>query len=570
MLKMIIQTNDLFSMILKFNKIAVLVLFLCLFCSANILAQGHDEHVTIKGSFQPTLRDFGKLSVAPEIETNAFEIGETIIQPIDTVLASNIELELITPLNLKTENAQPNFQNYLLAGFGSRVSPVFVYKHNSNLSKNIAFGLGISHHSSWMNKNEYAPSSFMNNQIDLNLDNKLNNYTLHSKAFYANEMVHYYGFKPIDYPVIAVDNELITQKYQTFNISSGLQSSRKSNGGLYHEATINYQYFSDKFKSSEHAIVMNASAEKAYKWLKSKDKQFIAVETGLNSYINGDSVSGTNNFRFNIVPSVRLSGDYYQLKLGVNLDLHTNDHSPVYIFPAIESGLFLFERNLKFYANLGGNSQFNGYQQLAKENPFVSSVLPLEWKNTSLKFQGGMKALLFHDFDIHIGVEYSNIKNESFFVTDSTSVYSNKFTLFYDDVKWFTFLAEVGYSLTEKLELKSVYRYNKIQLHDLTAPFYQPTNQFNLLANYTFDEKLRFNASVYYVGERFASTYASGLETIHTLKPFVDLNLGGLYKINDSFEVFAQLNNLLNWQYQRFYNYPVNGFELYAGITVRF
>ena len=56
-----------------------------------------------------------------------------------------------------------------MAGFGSRISPVFLYKHNSNLTKNLGLGVGIKHYSSWLDIKDLGPSAFMNNAFDIGL-----------------------------------------------------------------------------------------------------------------------------------------------------------------------------------------------------------------------------------------------------------------------------------------------------------------------------------------------------------------------------------------------------------------
>jgi hypothetical protein len=555
---------------LNINRIALITVGFFFFNCAVLQAQSHQEHVTIVGSFKPSLGEFKKINITPEVETTSFEMGNAVVSRIDTVLASEIELELITPINLKTEDSHTGFNNFVLAGIGTRISPVFVYRHNSKLSKNTAFGLGISHHSSWLNKPEFGPSSFMNNNFNLSLDNKINNYKVKSKLFYKGEILRFYGFHPDDFPSLDYDLESITQNLQTIGIQSFMQSNTKSTDGIYHELGIDYQYFHDKFQTKEHNISISGSAEKSYKWLKFNAKQSVSLEAEANTYFNSDTIETSNNLQMSLLPSVKLSGDFYLLKIGFTAVLHSHENSNIHIYPALEGGLFLLNRSLKFYATLGGNSQRINFQKLANENPYVNSILPMRWQQTKLDFKGGVKALVLPGLDFNFGIEYRKTDDEVFFVTDSTSIFSNNFSVVYDDVKVIGLLGEVSYELNQQINLKFVYRYNKYTNSAITTAFYKPENQLKITGEFDYNEKLKFTSSIYYVGERMASTYLASKETIHILSPYVDLNVGGIYKINDSFEVFVQLNNLLNWQYERFYNYPVNGVEFYGGITVRF
>jgi hypothetical protein len=555
---------------LNINKLVFIIVCMFFIKGAFAQSQTHQEHVTIVGSFQPTLRDFTKVNIVPEIENTSFEISETSVTIIDTVLSSPIELELITPLNLKTEENRPNFNNFVLAGIGTRISPVFIYKHNSKLTKNTAFGLCIAHHSSWLNKKEYAPSSFMNNKLGLSLDNKFDNYLLNTKVFYKGETLRYYGFIRDDFPLINTDLESITQKYETFGVQSIIKSNTGSATDFYHEIGIDYQFFHDKFQKREHNASLLVKGEKSYKWMKSNAKQSVSLEALGNTWFSSDSLAIVNNKQLSLLPSLNLSGDFYLLKLGFSAVIHSQQNSNIHVYPALEGGLFMLDKRLKFYAGLDGSAQRITFQKLASDNAYINSILPEQWQHTKLNFKGGIKALAMPGLDFNFGVEYRKTDGEAFFITDSTTLIPNKFLAVYDDVKVIGFLAEGNYQLNQRIHFKMVYRYNEYTMKRLTAAFYQPVNQFRFSGEYVYSDKLLFTSSIFYAGERFASTYASGLESIYILNPYVDLNVGGTYKINDSFEVFVQANNLLNWQYERFYHYPVNGVEFYGGITVRF
>jgi hypothetical protein len=49
-----------------------------------------------------------------------------------------------------------------------------------------------------------------------------------------------------------------------------------------------------------------------------------------------------------------------------------------------------------------------------------------------------------------------------------------------------------------------------------------------------------------------------------------DLSLGGEYKFTKMIGAFVQLNNIFGESYQRWYQYPVFGFNAFGGVVVRF
>jgi hypothetical protein len=54
------------------------------------------------------------------------------------------------------------------------------------------------------------------------------------------------------------------------------------------------------------------------------------------------------------------------------------------------------------------------------------------------------------------------------------------------------------------------------------------------------------------------------------LGTIIDLNLGLEYRYNKRISAFVQLNNLASQRYMRWYNYPVQIFQVMGGVTARF
>ncbi len=549
--------------------IVLLAFFIGLFPN-TMIAQNHQEHVSIIGSYRPVLAEFSKININPEVETSEFSLGEITLNQTDTVLASNIELELITPLSLKTDDTKNGYSSFLKAGIGSRISPLFVFRHNSLLSKKTRFGLGISHFSSWLNMPDFAPSSMMNTEFSASLDRNTKTYISESKVYYKQQMNHYYGFNPDNFFGLYADVESIKQNYQTFGFETSLRSLEGKGNNRPYEATAAYSMFSAKFGSKEHKASLSGKVENPLDWLSTDDQQTLLLNADIQTFFNTDSVRSKNNFQISLNPSFRLAGDFYLLSVGANLILHSDVRSEVHLYPAVTGGLFVFDKKLKFYASLEGSSRKIDYQSLVEENPFVSPVLPLHWQHNKLDFSGGVKVFALKSLDIHVGVRYRDMHNAAFFVSDTTASFNNQFTLLYDDASLFSLNAEAAVRLPFGVDIHALYVYNQYSTSHLSYAYYKPSHTLTLSGTYALNNSLSFNTTVYYVGQRTAATYEYGILKNHTLNGYVDLNAGADLKINESFVVFAEINNLLNWQYDRFYNYPVHGVELFGGIKMRF
>jgi hypothetical protein len=78
-------------------------------------------------------------------------------------------------------------------------------------------------------------------------------------------------------------------------------------------------------------------------------------------------------------------------------------------------------------------------------------------------------------------------------------------------------------------------------------------------------------------GGRKALVYEAGEDVIEENLQFAknlgiiaDVNIGAEYRYNKRLSAFIQFNNVASQSYQRWYNYPVQRFQVLGGVTVRF
>ena len=151
-------------------KLNHIFLLLAVALSSSLFAQ-HNEEVTIEGTYRPKVNKVDKILMKPETSETSFSMPSTEIHLLDIQHPFTMELDKLTALTYNAKNASKEAvtENFLMAGMGTRISPVFLYKHHSKLAKNLALGVGIDHFSSWLNMKDYGPSSFMNNAFDVSL-----------------------------------------------------------------------------------------------------------------------------------------------------------------------------------------------------------------------------------------------------------------------------------------------------------------------------------------------------------------------------------------------------------------
>ena len=147
---------------------------------------------------------------------------------------------------------------------------------------------------------------------------------------------------------------------------------------------------------------------------------------------------------------------------------------------------------------------------------------------------------------------------------------TNKFTAAYDDGNVLTVSGELTYNIGSDLKLWLNGEYNIYSLDSLPQPYHKPISKFGIGGSYLIKKKVNIWTEVFSYGKRYAVDLRPPTPEEITLDGFFDFNLGVEYFINENFSVFLTGTNLLNNNYQRFYNYPVQGLQVMIGVSFRF
>lgn len=559
------------------KKLALLILALTF--ALGLFAQ-HNEEVTIEGSYRPKVNKVDKILIKAETPKQSFEMPSTEVKVLDIEHRFPLELDRVSALNYNGKNAQTPeaAKNFLMAGFGSRISPVFLYKHNSNLTKNLALGVGVKHYSSWLDIKGYAPSSFMNNTFDFGLTStKFNNLLLGGGLFYKYDMCHYYGIKVDDVPAgFSIETMAPQQTYNTVGATFNLTSTNTRNGEFVHDLGLNYHYLFDEVCAvQEHAARLDYDLGYVDSWWGSKEHpQKVGVALSTQA---GRNYDGNERLIFKVNPYFEMKGAFYRLHLGVRMDGALDDetnNSLLTVHPDLKGSLLVLDNKLEFYAGLIGGRKLFTYRDLVEENPFVCSQMDMRVTTENLGFDGGVRAHVMPSVDIHVGVRYRQTENDLFYRQKIHALGGSYpycgYTPLYDETRHVNVLAGLRWLVTDKLTMDAGFAYHNYQMTNESYPWYRPATEGNLKLDYRLDEHWNFNTSLLYQGGRYAQSYDNGPCEVVKMRDVFDLGLAADYRVNDQLGVFVKANNILHQKYQLYLDYPVKGIEFFAGLKMTF
>ena len=549
---------------MKYRVLIISVLFVFAGFLAN--AQSHNEQVTVEGSYRPQIKRSERLQKTPEAPKNDFNIPDYKAEAKDFSYGYNVEVETMSAMTYKEDYVNDDKDNFLKAGIGTNVSPLFLFRHYSELSRTTSLGVGVKHYSSWLNSLGYKESSFMNNDINVMAVNKFREGQLSAFGGYKYDMYHlraYEGDNPNG------------RHIHSFNLGAKWTANGSSYRNLYTVLGGDYRATWIVGGVTEHQV--NAKAHLSY----SDYIQTLAadVEMNYNNIYQGQMLVAVN-------PYLNLNGGFFHLRAGVRVDFKIGGNVGVY--PDVRGSLYIFEKKVEFYAKFGGGSKINTFADVVAKNPFVTTNFTnfseLGYEKTSFDFQGGVKAKITNNVDAHVGVRYRNMKNSVYFVPDldfyasygddATVYHLQAFDIVFQDCDLTSFLADIRWKAMDKLNLTADFIIHKSEFHNpgtpevfYGKPWYRPFYTIGLRGDYQLNETWKFNAAMKYMGNRWMLT--PDLETID-VKRAVDFQVGADYKIQEDLAAFVEIQNLFNDKYQLYYNYPSIGFELFAGIKYRF
>ena len=111
---------------------------------------------------------------------------------------------------------------------------------------------------------------------------------------------------------------------------------------------------------------------------------------------------------------------------------------------------------------------------------------------------------------------------------------------------------------------------------DLEQAWNMPTVKIGADFDFNITEKWYAGTNIFFVGDRkdqFMYTDVSLTEPMFktvTLDSYFDLNAHVGYKHNERLTAYLKANNLASQNYQRWLNYPVQGFQFLIGASYKF
>jgi len=359
--------------------------------------------------------------------------------------------------------------------------------------------------------------------------------------------------------------------------------------GILDEVNLDFTHFTDAFSSSENSFKLAP----VFKF----DVMDEAIKTKLSvDYVDGsfkENYLGTNtspiNYGFTnvgIEPSFVMKRDDWTIDIGAGLVYSfgkENSGNKFYFYPSVTASYKVVGDLMIFYTGAVGGLKQNTYKDFVDENPFVSPTLNIAPTNELYDIHAGLKGKLASTISYDIKASYINDENKALFRSNDYTEneanpnygFGNSFQLVYDNITTLRFYGSIQADLAKGVTVEANATISSYSNKYETEPWNLPEFEFNGKADFMITEKWFAGANLFYVGER--KDFQRNTDAFYVVEPgaitldsYFDLNANIRYKHNDRITAFLKANNILNNDYQKWLNYPVQGFQVMVGANYKF
>lgn len=582
---------------IKFQYIAIIAAFVS---ASGAYAQKKDENigtevVNVVKPYTPTISDAFKVKETPVIEDEDNNKKETIEYNIFSFpVASTFTPSKGKAAGVDKPKREKLYNNYATLGvgnYGTINAELFV---TENLNRNEYVGGMLRHLSSQGGiEGVKLDDKYYNTSLDLTYGNRQKDFSWNTDLGFQNQVYNWYGL-PLDYVNFDNVNLAAIDPKQTYN-SFYIGGKIAVEDSYFREASVMYKRFWDAYGSAENRFYIKPSLDIDIMDEKIK-VDFIADYVGGTLGDDTEFPIDYSHFNLGIQPSLLYQKDDLSVQLGAGLfysmgKIGDEKDNKFYVYPQIKASYKVVGDLMIAYAGAEGALKQNSYADFVSQNPFISPMQVITPTNQQYDIYVGLKGKLANAVAYNVRGSYMNEDDKALFVNFNPGVlpgpgadlqgfqYGNSFSAVYDQVKTISFFGELKADFSKSVTFGINGTFNSYTMDTQAEAWNLPQIKVGSTLDVDITEKWYAGMNVFFVGDRkdlvlpnntFVETGAAYDTEVVALKSYFDLNAHVGYKYSERLTGFLKLNNIANQDYDRWVNYPVQGFQFLIGASYKF
>jgi len=568
-----------------------------LFIGLQTFAQKKDENigtevVNVVKPYTPTISDAFKVKETPVIEDEINTQKEEIKYNIFSFpVASTFTPAKGRAADVDKSAKERIFKNYATLGvgnYGTINGELFI---TENLSNTDYVGGMLRHLSSQGGINDVKlDDKYYNTAFDLTYGSRTREMDWNADLGYKHQMYNWYGL-PTEF--VAFTDEVINgideqQTYQTLSLGAKLGMKES----FMNETSLQFKRFWDSHGSQENRFFIKPGIDFEVDNYKFK-ADFVADYVGGSFEKDYSAISDISYsyLNFGVQPSILLQQDDLSVQAGAGFfyssgKFNNETDGKFYIFPQVKASYKLVGDIMIAYAGAEGTLKQNTFADFVEENKFVSPTLAIAPTNQQYDVYVGLKGKLANTVAFNVRGSYMAEDDKAFFMANPYEIsnvnvlgytYGNSFGVVYDNLTTISVFGELKMDFSKNVAFGINGTFNSYTT-DQDEAWNLPSMKVGANLDVNITKKWYAGTNIFFVGER--KDMFTTVDSMDPLNPFIqkeitldsyfDLNAHLGYKHSERLTGFLKLNNIANQQYERWMNYPVQGFQFLIGANYKF
>jgi hypothetical protein len=518
--------------------------------------------IDVTSTFKPVLREASKINfnaAPPSMDTSKPRLTYNI--PVQNLVFTYMPASL-NPVALPMDSLKAwQYSNYIKVGIGNVHVPYIKAGFSFGDNRNTFFNLFASHFSS---KGSLPFQKNSQTAVGAAATYKTaKNHEWNGSLGFSSDNYYLYGFRPESLPFTKED---LQQRFQTIEGKVNFRNIEVTDFGLSYNPSVRVSSFSDNhdLKGSETNSVLDLPLEKTFG---EKFAFKLGATADLTNYrrdFNGDKVTDQNNLYY-VSTAVILKTPTLYLHGGIRPSW---DDRNFHMLPNIMADITTSDQRFTVQAGWIGYYEKGSYQRFASINPWLAQPDSALRNTRVIEGYLGLKGSLGDHFSYSAKVGLNRYHNIPLFVNDYTKAGRNFIIRYEDRLDALQIHSELGYHIGEQFTAKVGLNLRSFTgLETEAKAWHMIPMELNASLRWQLMKDLWFYTDLWaWEGGR----YLGADDTDYKLKGAFDLSSGAEFRITKNFNLWLQLNNILNNKYERWNQYQVYGFNLLGGITYSF
>ncbi|MBA3828503.1 MAG: hypothetical protein H0X33_06165 [Taibaiella sp.] len=455
----------------------------------------------------------------------------------------------LKPLALSKDTVMPPYQNYLKLGGGNLSTLYFDAGIGSVHGNNYETALHL-HSISQQGNIKYQQTSLTDLQADGTLHTVDN--TWHASLTALRNAWYYYGY---DHNRYEHSSDSVKQVFTGARLAVDMTPAHVKN--IFYHPSISASAYNDKFKASETSF--NFTAPFSYS-VDSSLQLELAISGALTSLSVNKQSHGNNVFA--IAPGIRYTSTTFS---GYAYIIPAIGQYRSYILPDIAATYHIGKNLVAITAGWQSKLRQNTYEQLTTDNPYIYNTYSQRQTRTDEVYAMGEGSIGSH-IALTGRISWWQYSDLPIFLNNTYD--GKQFNILYEDhLTAFSLQGGIRYQVANAfsagVHIASYTYYNG----SLPQPWHLPGISVKGDVLFQPVPKLSITAYLYVLNDIKALDNMGQTVTINGI-----FNIGGgtEYNIIRRLSVFARIDNLLNSPNVRWLGYNGYGFNIYAGVRLKF